>query len=426
MNYDFKKMTEKGIINWFIKYGENYTRNKRPCIGCEDDEFYLINTIRVLLNCTSGRDFLQQIHDGVIDDVPAIKRSSYFDALKSSRRLSYVKDVSYAILKLMERILKEDQGIDYLDGISELKERYVCAADGHSIEHATHDKKIKGKYASMTVMYGQNLRTGLINPIDMVMDPKSSKPHEVTFIKKTLPGYGLDRKLFKPLIVYDRASIDKDFWTLGKHSWSIVTRLKSNMKPTFKEAVYYDHTDPINKDITGYYIIGFNNSGTMYQIDYKDPETMLEYSFLTNDETLRPGVVAYLYKIRWRIEKTFDVFKNKLFEKKAWGASRESKEMQANFISFMYNFTVFIENITKENTIEKLKVELKREKDLEVRIEASRNTKKQAYVSYYEFNLKHMFQMTHQFIRCLRSWFLNKRKYEKQQGILIQRITSYI
>jgi hypothetical protein len=419
------QMTATEIITWLIAYGENYTRNKRSCLEYEDNELFLTNVTRVLQQCASGRDFIQQIQDGVFDDLMQIKRASYFDALKSPRRLSYVKDISAAVLNLLERFMIDDTDADYLSGIPELDGHFVCAGDGHSIEHSVHDKKIKGKYACMTVIYAQNLRTGLIDPMEMVIDPKSSRPNEIRFLKEALPRYGEKRDCKKPLLVYDRAAVDNAFWTLGGHSWSVVTRLKTSIKPMFKEPEEFDRFDMMNEGVTGYYMIGLLNAGTMYQIDYKDPETGEKYSFITNDETLRPGTVAYLYRIRWRIEKAFDVLKNKLFEKKAWAESETSKEMQAHFIAFSYNLMLFIERFITNDIDAEMKVEAKRKKALEYRRQKAAKRKGRS-VPKCELNLKHMFQISQQFVRCLRNWILARTRLNQHLDVFIERLVSYI
>jgi IS4 transposase len=41
----------------------------------------------------------------------------------------------------------------------------------------------------------------------------------------------------------------------------------------------------------------------MYRVTYRDPHTSAELVFLTTDFTLSPGVVALLYRLRWKIEK---------------------------------------------------------------------------------------------------------------------------
>ena len=60
--------------------------------------------------------------------------------------------------------------------------------------------------------------------------------------------------------------------------------------------------------------------------------------FLTNlANKIAPGTVAQLYFMRWRIEKSFDELKNKLYETKAWAMSYTARKMQAAFIVLAYN-----------------------------------------------------------------------------------------
>ena len=58
------------------------------------------------------------------------------------------------------------------------------------------------------------------------------------------------------------------------------------------------------------------------------------FSFLTNECTLPPGVIAHLYRLRWEIEKTFDELKNKLGETKAWaGVTIELLDGDGNVVA---------------------------------------------------------------------------------------------
>lgn len=42
---------------------------------------------------------------------------------------------------------------------------------------------------------------------------------------------------------------------------------------------------------------------------------------------MSPGLIAYLHKVRWDIEKIFDQVKNKLAEKKSWATSETARVM---------------------------------------------------------------------------------------------------
>ncbi len=60
--------------------------------------------------------------------------------------------------------------------------------------------------------------------------------------------------------------------------------------------------------------------------------------------TLPPGVIAFIYKIRWNIEKVFDEFKNTFYQQKAWGKSSTTKCQQALFMVLTHNLLVLLEN----------------------------------------------------------------------------------
>jgi len=63
-------------------------------------------------------------------------------------------------------------------------------------------------------------------------------------------------------------------------------------------------------------------------IDFCSPDG-IDYEYLTNDQALLPGVVAFLYHRRWDKEKYYDCFKNDLAGSKAWGKSPVATEQQA-------------------------------------------------------------------------------------------------
>jgi hypothetical protein len=68
--------------------------------------------------------------------------------------------------------------------------------------------------------------------------------------------------------------------------------------------------------------------GTWRLIGFLSPDGN-NYEYLTNDQELLPGVVAFLYHRRWDKEKYYDCFKNDLAGRKAWGKSPVAIEQQA-------------------------------------------------------------------------------------------------
>ena len=80
--------------------------------------------------------------------------------------------------------------------------------------------------------------------------------------------------------------------------------------------------------------------------------TVETYSFVTSLTNVPPGLIAYLYKTRWDIEKIFDQVKNKLAEKKAWATSDTAKNMQAQFICLTHNLMLILEQCLKKEGVE--------------------------------------------------------------------------
>ena len=65
-------------------------------------------------------------------------------------------------------------------------------------------------------------------------------------------------------------------------------------------------------------------------VQWRSPEGIV-YEYISNDVSLAPGLIAFLYYRRWDEEKYFDNFKNDLASSKAWGKSPVAIEQQALF-----------------------------------------------------------------------------------------------
>ncbi len=89
--------------------------------------------------------------------------------------------------------------------------------------------------------------------------------------------------------------------------------------------------------------VGPSNGVMMRRVTYQDPVTGKVYRFITNEITLPPGIIAFLYKLRWDAEKVFDEIKNKTFEKKAWAGNDNAKRQQSIFIALAHNLMRILE-----------------------------------------------------------------------------------
>lgn len=75
----------------------------------------------------------------------------------------------------------------------------------------------------------------------------------------------------------------------------------------------------------------------MRRVTYRDPATGGVFRFITGEMTLPPGLIAFLYKMRWDIEKTFDEKKTKLGVKRAWATTPTARCRQAHFVCLAHN-----------------------------------------------------------------------------------------
>ncbi len=74
-----------------------------------------------------------------------------------------------------------------------------------------------------------------------------------------------------------------------------------------------------------------------------------QYCYLTNDFSLEPGELAFIYHQRWDEEKYFDNFKNDLGSHKAWGKSPVAIQQQATIGMMTYILTrLFLEDQFEE------------------------------------------------------------------------------
>ena len=87
--------------------------------------------------------------------------------------------------------------------------------------------------------------------------------------------------------------------------------------------------------------------------------------FITSLTNIPPGLIAYLYKTRWDLQKIFNEVKNELAEKKAWATSDTAKNMQAQFICMAHNLMLILEQDLKEEGLENKNEDNRRRKRLE-------------------------------------------------------------
>ena len=312
---------------------------KRVCLDYSDADFLELGVTRVLMQCQSGRDLIQRL--GLLrDNVPG--RSNFFEALKSSRRLGLREDVGTLLRASCAARLP-----DVLRQFPELAGYDVYAADGHSHRAASHDARVDGQKVAVTHLYARNLRDGWLTHLSACPLKEKGNHHEMAVLQ-SLSGRELRqgaKKGRKVIYVYDRAVLDLAQWFTWKQGSGIyiITRSKDTLVLGIQSLREFERDIPLNANVLRDEVVTAATSPhPLRRVVFWDEIGGESYEFLTNEMTLPPGLIAHLYRMRWEIEKSFDEFKNKLGEKKAWGSSAVARDVQAQFICLAENLLLLL------------------------------------------------------------------------------------
>jgi len=312
--------------------------HRRACPELSDEEWLRLGVRRAIEEHPSGRAFLQHLASG---GVAAPEHSHFFETLKSPRRLALVSEVS----KGLAAGLPELPG-DWWSGVPELAGFDVYAGDGHFHAAAAHDprdRKDGGKYAAGH-FFSLNLRSHALSHLSAADQVGRHKEHDMHVLKRlnnrTLrQGAAKGRKV---LCVWDRAGIDFRQWRRWKQAGGIyfLSREKKNMALEVIGENQWDRADPRNAGVLADELVSTSQGVHVRRVRYHCAQRGETFSFLTNECTLPPGVIAHLCRLRWEIEKVFDEFKNKLGETQAWASSANAKTMQAHFLCMAHNLMI--------------------------------------------------------------------------------------
>ncbi|MEO6006379.1 MAG: transposase, partial [Opitutus sp.] len=320
-----------------LRLVREHCRHRRDTLELTDEQFLRSGIQRVLGQCDSGRDFLQARQDRGEE----LARSTWFDALHSKRRGMMVAEVATRSYEIFTRYLAQR---DWLGAFPELKDRAVWAVDGHQIAHACHAQTdAKDEYVPVGELYGLCLHSGLLRAM-APFQGDGVRRHEFPVFKEHLPRWvRQDRGKFVPIIVGDPAYIDILYWSEQRRMRQavVITREKENMKPTVISRYAYDANDPVNRGVEADEMAGYTYA-YLRRIVYCDPASGERFVFVTTDLGLRPGVIAMLYALRWKIEKAYDVFKNKLHQQKAWATGATAAHIQAHLIALTHNLLTIL------------------------------------------------------------------------------------
>ena len=326
--------------------------NSRQC-DVSDLEWSLLGIQRVLYNDASGRAFLQGIE---YQDAPDMATGHFFEALKSRRRLRYTEELNNALINSIEAWKDLDET---LADCHELDDFDIYSGDGHYHKAPIHEKKVDGTAYETQHFYGINMRSQMAFHLATALYGGNRKKEHDMHALKRLSEEILRRNAKsgrKVLWVWDRAGMDMRQWYLWKRKGIyFLTREKDLNKPIILGESEFDQEDPVNAGVLKNELFG-STSGVeaLRRITYENPETGEIYVYLTNlPRSIRPGVIAYLYKRRWDIEKMFNTFKHKFFERRAWAVSETAKSMQANFICLAHNLMLIFHRVLAKEIVEK-------------------------------------------------------------------------
>jgi hypothetical protein len=401
----FQNLTEDQLLATLIARSFDYTRNSRKCKAITDNDFINFAVERVMGEYCSGRDFLQYKNE--IDGAD-IARATFFSALDSSRRLDLLEDISKAFNNEIDNYLKAF-GTDYLRDFPEIANYHVYSGDGHYIDHASHTEKDgSGKNYAAGTLYIQDIRTGLISPLAIITDG-NRKSHEIPIFRDAVDALP-NSELKKTLWILDRAYVDKSWWPQKvKDGQHVIVRVKKNAVLTVCEDLAFDSSLEVNTGVTRVYTAKMGSNPDKEDsahriIEYTDPEKGRKYQFVCTVDHIEPGLAAWLYFLRWRIEKTFDNLKNDFFEQKAWATQQRALKVQSSVIAMVYNFMRLIkEYLHSEEGIVDEKVNKKYEKELEKREQKA--NKKGRFLHPFMRKITRMPKLSAQFIRTLKSHF---------------------
>lgn len=400
------------------------SRFRRNCPALPDELWLEVGIRRCLSLFQSGRDFLQNFADHHDTE---IFRTTFFESLKSKRRLALLSEILAQSQVQMRGSLP-----DPFAAFKCLKDFDLYAGDGHFIAAASHDKaeprktpaqdKTLGRAAAFTAtkyatghLYTLCLRSHCVTHLTVSDQVERKKEHDMRALKRQLTlelrqGAGKGRKV---LYIWDRAGIDFLQWFKWKESGIyFLSREKENMKLTIVGIHPFDRADPINQGVLSDEIVATSVGVTVRRVIYQDPETGITYSYLTNlPPSIPPGIIALLYKCRWDIEKVFDEFKNKLGETKSWASTANAKTCQARLLCLTHNLmTLMEEKIFRETGIRN---EAETKRKAQTLIDRDENSKLKGCdgLTFLQKAIQRLTQRTVKFIRWLKNHLDTKRSW---------------
>lgn len=343
-----------------VQVALNAASCSRQCPDVTDMDHLTSGILRVLGHQPSGRGWVQHIQMAWASRFTV---NSFFKALRSQRRLDLVEEVDCHVTEQADRQCLE-LALDPLAEHRELDGFATFASDGHYEAASPHTPPVDDEVQPQGFFYSINLRTHTLSLLDIAR-PERKKEHDIHALKRLIARrlrMGQPKGV-KVIQVYDRAGIDYLLW----HNWRrlgiyVISREKENSTAETVGVKMWDRLDPRNAGVLNDELIGVFGQVLMRRVTYQDPATGHVYRFLTSEMTLPPGLIAFLYKVRWDVEKAFDQKKTKLRVIRAWATTPIAKCQQAHFVCLAHNLLLMLErHIARFENIHDQKVAAKRQ-----------------------------------------------------------------
>lgn len=385
------------------------------------ESFVLFGCLRQIQSISTLREQIQDLfHLNPASAALPLARSTWSDALASSTRCNILRAALTHLTTYAQQSLP-----DRLAHVEGLEERPVIATDASYLRESAH------YYPVYTTDGGSDNQKGhmmlshydLRKGIPLAATTQTQSMGEMLVFKQDELAANSWLQVNNAIHVVDRAFIDGRYWDqrYQRYRSTVITRMKSIITYTCVEdraiapsvsnhGVLYDREVTLKHGKKRWRLVGF-----------LCPDG-LKYEYLTNDLTLEPGVIAFLYHRRWDKEKYYDSFKNDLAGAKAWGKSPVAIEQQA-LIGIV---TVLLTRLFL----------LRRQHDLQLdKPDATQNRKHQIKQEQADFTTTsiayrvfwmHLSKITKQLWRFLKNCFMQKNSLEFYQRQLKPLLLRYL
>lgn len=290
--------------------------------------FMVLGGLRQLLSITTLREQVQTLfHWDSIAERPPVPRSTWSDAMGSGTRRTILRQAINHLVIFARTTL-----VDKLSGVYGIEQRAILAIDATYQKESSHYNRVLPKEGGNDNQKGHMLLTyyDVRCGIPVNVKTETASMGEMRVLKEDDTQATDWSRVREAIYVVDRAFIDGRYWDERnkKFKATVITRLKSTLVYT---PVHSRQVSPraCNESVISDAEITLKSSERPWRlIEWKSPEGFV-YQYLTNDFSLEPGVVAFLYYRRWDEEKYFDNFKHDLANAKAWGKNPVAIEQQA-------------------------------------------------------------------------------------------------